>query len=214
MFLTLPIGSMWVIIFTKENDISPTGIWQDAHRRLHLYSSLYSRLLDCYIPQKRWSFRDLWFMVWNVLCQSSFCAQWQHSLRCLHDLLHLLHSTICISLRDCVSWIASSEQGVLVHLIKGDTKERYRTQFIKCLIHRDSRNMFLTSLVSVTEMTLEILLGPSLIPVIYHEFGHVIWLLTNKTTYLNQQGTRTSSLLVFVSFLFLTLSGSHLHYST
>ena len=56
-------------------------------------------------------------------------------------------------------------------------------------------------------------LGPSLIPVEYHEFGQVIWLLTNKISCLNQQGTRTSSLLVFVSFLFLTLSGSHLHYS-
>lgn len=67
LFLTLPIGSVWVIIFTKENDISPIGIWQDTHRRLHLYSSLYTRLLNCYSPQKRWSFRNLWFMVWNVL---------------------------------------------------------------------------------------------------------------------------------------------------
>lgn len=75
LFLTLPTGSMWVIIFTKENGISPIGIWQDTQRRLHLYSSLYTRLLNCRSPQKRWSFGDLWFIVWNVLCQSSFCAQ-------------------------------------------------------------------------------------------------------------------------------------------
>ena len=156
MFLSLSIGSVCVIIFTKENDISPVGSWQDTHRRLNLYGSLHMRLLSYYIPQKPWSFRDLWFIVWNVLCQSSFCTQCDNILCCVHMTFYIYctavfafdYLTMYLKLYPLnkMSWCTSLEEM---------QRERYRTGFIHCLIHRDLWNMFLTALVSLMEMTLE-----------------------------------------------------------
>lgn len=99
----------------------------------------------------------------------SFVSTWPLTF-ILQHYLHLNTYPKLYSLNK-MSWSTSLEE---------IQRESYRTRFINYLIHRDLKNMFLTALVCLMEMTLET--DSSWIPVFslhyINEFGQIIQLFT------------------------------------